>query len=71
MGGKTWQTEEEHLFWRVLVPQSPEGVDPSDRRFSWKQCAELMHRELGHRGYRDYNKQLLCECRGTIAVVPG
>lgn len=61
MGGKTWQMEEEHFFWRVVVPQSPEGLEPSERRLSWKQCADLMSRELGHRRHRSYNKQLLCE----------
>ena len=62
MGGKTWQMEEEHFFWRVVVPQSPEGLEPSERRLSWKQCADLMSRELGHRRHRSYSKQLLCEC---------
>ena len=66
MGGKTWQMEEEEFFWRVIVPQSPEAADISRRRYSWKQCAELMQQKLGHRGLRAYSKQLLCKYCETI-----
>ena len=61
MGGKTWQQDEEELFWLELIPQSPEGLDPSSRKLSWKQMAEAMHRRLGSEGYRNYNHQLICK----------
>lgn len=69
MGGKTWQMEEEEFFWRVVVPQSPEGIELSQRRYSWKQCADLMQQKLGHRGLRNYSKQLLCQYHEAIVDI--
>lgn len=61
MGGKTWQQDEEELFWLELIPQSPEGLDPGHRIYSWKEVADVMHERLGSRGYRNYNHQLICK----------
>lgn len=63
MGGKTWQQDEEELFWLELIPQSPEGLNPGSRKLSWKQIAEAMHRRLGSKGYRNYNHQLICKMK--------
>lgn len=61
MGGKTWQQDEEELFWLELIPQSPEGLDPALRKYSWREISEVMHERMGIKGYRNYNHQLICK----------
>lgn len=68
MGGKTWQEVEERLFWQVLVPLSPEALDPSDRKYSWGDISAIMKEELGHLHFRKYTCQLICESISTVML---
>ncbi|KAK5993590.1 hypothetical protein PT974_07024 [Cladobotryum mycophilum] len=61
MGGKTWSREEEHMFWRVVVPQSPKAVNPSDRLINWETCAQTMQEKMGKGARRRYTKLMLFE----------
>lgn len=62
MGGKTWSREEEQLFWQVIVPRSPKGVNPAGRISDWEECAKIMQRTMGQRARRNYTKLMLCKC---------
>lgn len=61
MGGKTWSTEEERLFWKEIIPQSPAAVKQSERRETWDNCARIMQREMGELRRRVYTRTMLCE----------
>lgn len=71
MGGKTWRREEETLFWTVLIPLSPEGLEEGKQNtYSWQKCADEMRARLGHLEYRNYNKQLLCMLHTPPSLPP-
>lgn len=61
MGGKVWSTEEERVFWEVVVPVSPHAANPAKRLLTWPQCAELMTREVGANARREYTNTMLCK----------
>ncbi|KAL7945608.1 hypothetical protein V8C42DRAFT_323650 [Trichoderma barbatum] len=61
MGGKTWSKQEERFFWKIIVPQSPKAVEPSDRIHDWRVCAEIMQQEMGVNARRKYSKLMLFE----------
>ncbi|UPK93897.1 hypothetical protein LCI18_004832 [Fusarium solani-melongenae] len=61
MGGKVWSTEEERVFWEVVIPVSPHAADPAKRLLTWPQCAELMTREVGANARREYTNTMLYE----------
>lgn len=63
MGGKVWSTEEERVFWEVVVPVSPNAANPAKRLLSWAECVELMKREIGGNARREYTQTMLCKCR--------
>ncbi|WAO94005.1 Hypothetical protein NCS54_01156700 [Fusarium falciforme] len=61
MGGKVWSTEEERVFWEIVVPVSPHAANPAKRLLTWPQCAELMTREVGANARREYTNTMLYE----------
>ncbi|KAJ3458316.1 hypothetical protein FSOLCH5_010219 [Fusarium solani] len=61
MGGKVWSTEEERVFWEIVVPVSPHAANPVKRLLTWPQCAELMTREVGANARREYTNTMLYE----------
>ncbi|KAJ4255469.1 hypothetical protein NW762_009464 [Fusarium torreyae] len=61
MGGKVWSTEEERVFWEVVIPCSPAAANPSDQRLSWKQCVDLMVEKIGDNARREYTSTMLYE----------
>lgn len=62
MGGKTWNKAEELIFWRTIIPQSPQAANMSDRLKSWNQCAAIMQEMMGRPKRRIYTKTMLCTC---------
>ncbi|RMJ19885.1 hypothetical protein CDV36_000464 [Fusarium kuroshium] len=61
MGGKVWSTEEERVFWEVVVPVSPNAANPAKRLLSWVECVDLMKREIGANARREYTHTMLYE----------
>ncbi|KAJ4326652.1 hypothetical protein N0V84_002986 [Fusarium piperis] len=61
MGGKVWSTDEERVFWEVVVPVSPNAANPAKRLLSWGECVELMKREIGADARREYTQTMLYE----------
>ncbi|RSL69413.1 hypothetical protein CEP54_002267 [Fusarium duplospermum] len=61
MGGKVWSTEEERVFWEVVVPVSPNAANPAKRILSWVECVDLMKREIGANARREYTHTMLYE----------
>ncbi|CAH0017697.1 unnamed protein product [Clonostachys rhizophaga] len=61
MGGKTWNKAEELIFWRTIIPQSPQAANMSDRLKSWNQCAAIMQEMMGRPKRRIYTKTMLYE----------
>ncbi|KAJ3521120.1 hypothetical protein NM208_g13439 [Fusarium decemcellulare] len=61
MGGKVWSTEEERIFWEVVIPRSPNAANPADRTLSWKECVDLMNESIGLGARREYTSTMLYE----------
>ncbi|KAI8714545.1 hypothetical protein NCS52_01174400 [Fusarium sp. LHS14.1] len=61
MGGKVWSTEEERVFWEVVVPVSPHAANHAKRLLTWPQCAELMTQKMGANARREYTNTMLYE----------
>lgn len=58
MGGKVWSDPEEMIFWLILAPNFPPGLDQdsrdvkkgrSDTLKSWERAPEMMEQEWGRR----------------------
>ncbi|KAM0561836.1 hypothetical protein ACHAPJ_003007 [Fusarium lateritium] len=61
MGGKVWSTEEERVFWEVVIPCSPAAANPAGQNLSWKQCVDLMVEKIGDNARREYTSTMLYE----------
>ncbi|KAF5026523.1 hypothetical protein F66182_1383 [Fusarium sp. NRRL 66182] len=61
MGGKVWSTEEERIFWEVVIPRSPAAANPVDQALTWKQCVDLMIENIGDSARREYTSTMLYE----------
>ncbi|KAF4963276.1 hypothetical protein FSARC_8678, partial [Fusarium sarcochroum] len=61
MGGKVWSTEEERVFWEVVIPCSPAAANPAGQTLSWKQCVDLMVEKIGDNARREYTSTMLYE----------
>lgn len=66
MGGKIWSKEEEHIYWRVIVPQSDKraGRRFSENHKSWGDLAKIMQSLMGDDARREYTHLSLCKLSG-------
>ncbi len=66
MGGRVWTAQEEKVFWKQIIPNSPkkhEGLDKilGDESKSWKELADDMQVIMGDPAVRKYTGLMLCK----------
>ncbi len=62
MVNRVWSSQEEKVYWEVIIPKSPKriGVHRTEDGHDWDVCAEMMQKLMKDDARRNYTSLSLC-----------